>query len=46
MRIAYVTTDEVNQALAARMAAKCGAIICHLLPKRSASGRPVRRGPL
>ena len=32
MRIGYVATDEVNQALAARMAAKCGAIICHLRP--------------
>jgi len=32
MRIGYVATDEVNQALAARMAAKCGAIICHLHP--------------
>ena len=33
MRIGYVTTDEVNHALAARMAAKCGAIICHLCPR-------------
>jgi hypothetical protein len=33
MRIAYVTTDEVNQALAAKMAAECGAVICALLPK-------------
>src|SRR4051812_3817540 len=32
MRIACATTDEVNQALAAQMAAKCGAIICHLRP--------------
>ena len=32
MRIAYVAIDEVNQALADRMAAKCGAIICHLRP--------------
>ena len=32
MRIGYVATDEVNQALAARMAAKCGAINCHLRP--------------
>ena len=32
MRIGYVATDEVNQALAARMAAKCGATICHLRP--------------
>jgi hypothetical protein len=33
MRIGYVATDEVNHALAARMAAKCGAIICHLRPR-------------
>ena len=32
MRIAYVATDEVNQALAAQMADKCGAIVCHLRP--------------
>jgi hypothetical protein len=32
MRIAYVVTDEVNQTLAPRMAAECGAIICHLRP--------------
>jgi hypothetical protein len=32
MRIAYVATDEVNQALAAQMAAPCGAIVCHLSP--------------
>jgi hypothetical protein len=32
MRIAFVATDEVNQTLAARMAAKCGAIVCHLRP--------------
>jgi hypothetical protein len=32
MRIAYMTTDEVNQALAAQMAAECGAVICTLLP--------------
>ena len=31
MRIAYVSTDEVNQSLAERMAAKCGAVICKLL---------------
>jgi hypothetical protein len=35
MRIAYMTTDEVNQALAAKLAAKCGAVICALLPKDS-----------
>ncbi len=32
MRIAYVATDEVNQALAARMADECGAVSCHLRP--------------
>jgi hypothetical protein len=32
MRVAYASTDEVNQALAARMADECGAIICHLRP--------------
>jgi hypothetical protein len=32
MRIAYVNIDEVNQELAVRMAAKCGAIICGLAP--------------
>jgi hypothetical protein len=33
MRIAYVNIDEVNQDLAARMAAKCGAVVCGLLPQ-------------
>jgi hypothetical protein len=32
MRVAYATTDEVNQALAAQMAAECGAIICDRRP--------------
>ncbi len=32
MRIAYMTTDEVNQSLAAEMAADCGADICPRLP--------------
>jgi hypothetical protein len=32
MRIAYITTDEVNQALVARLVAECGAVICTLLP--------------
>lgn len=32
MRIAYLTTDEVNQALAAQMAAECGAVISARLP--------------
>ena len=33
MRIAYVSTDEVDQALAAQMAAECGAVVCTLLPQ-------------
>ena len=33
MRIAYVSIDEVNQALAEQMAAECGAVVCNLLPK-------------
>jgi hypothetical protein len=33
MRIAYVNTDEVDQALAAQMAAECGAVVCTLLPQ-------------
>lgn len=33
MRIAYATTDEVNQALAARVAAEFGAVISTRLPK-------------
>jgi hypothetical protein len=33
MRIAYVSTDEVNQAWASQLAAKCGALICSLRPK-------------
>jgi hypothetical protein len=33
MRIAYVAADEVNQTLAARMAAECGAIIRRLSPE-------------
>jgi hypothetical protein len=32
MRIAYVNTDEVNQDLASRMAAKCGAVVSVVLP--------------
>jgi hypothetical protein len=32
MRIAYMSTDEVNQALAAQRAAECGAVICARLP--------------
>jgi hypothetical protein len=32
MRIAYMTTDEVNENLAAEMAAECGADICARLP--------------
>jgi len=30
MRIAYASTDEVNQDLAERMAAECGAVVCKL----------------
>ncbi len=33
MRIAYIATDEVNQALAAQMATQCGAIVCHQRPE-------------
>src|SRR3954471_9312014 len=33
MRIAYATTDEVNQALAMQLAEECGAVIHGLLPK-------------
>src|SRR5262245_51930859 len=33
MRIAYVSTDEVNQALVAQTAAECGAVVCTLVPK-------------
>jgi hypothetical protein len=33
MRIAYVNIDEVNRDLAARMAAKFGAVVCELLPQ-------------
>src|SRR5689334_22481470 len=33
MRIAYVSTDEVDQALVARIAAECGAAVCTRLPK-------------
>jgi hypothetical protein len=32
MRIAYITTEEVNQNLAAGMAGKCGAYVCARLP--------------
>ena len=32
MRLAYATTDEVNQALATQMAAACGAVVCHIRP--------------
>jgi hypothetical protein len=35
MRIAYMTTDEVNRASAAQMAGECGAFICALAPKDS-----------
>jgi hypothetical protein len=33
MRIAYVSIDEVNQALAARIAAEFGAVVCRVAPK-------------
>jgi hypothetical protein len=33
MRIAYIDTDEVNQAVAAQMAKKLGAVVCALNPK-------------
>jgi hypothetical protein len=33
MRLAYVSTDEVDQALAAQMAAECGAEVCTRLPQ-------------
>ena len=33
MRIAYVNIDEVNRDLAARMAAKFGAVVYELLPQ-------------
>ncbi len=32
MHLAYATTDEVNQDLAARLAAACGAVVCHFRP--------------
>ena len=32
MRLAYATTDEVNQALAIRMSAAFGALVCRLRP--------------
>jgi hypothetical protein len=35
MRIAYMTNDEVNRALAVRLAGECGAVICALGPKDS-----------
>ena len=35
MRIAYMTTDEVNRTSAAQMAGECGAFICALAPRDS-----------
>jgi hypothetical protein len=32
MRLGYATTDEVNQALATRVGAECGAVVCRLRP--------------
>jgi nitrate reductase cytochrome c-type subunit len=37
MRIAYMTNDEVNRALAAQMAGECGAFLCALAPTESPS---------
>jgi hypothetical protein len=37
MRIAYISTDEVNQALAGRMAAASGAVLDVLLPQDGAA---------
>jgi hypothetical protein len=33
MRIAYLTTDEVNESLAQEMALECGVTLCPLAPK-------------
>jgi len=33
MRIAYMTSDEVNRALAGKMAARYGAVVCNPVPK-------------
>ena len=33
MRIAYVSTDEVNQNLVERIAAECGVVLCKQLPE-------------
>jgi hypothetical protein len=33
MRIAYLTTDEVNEQLALQMAVECGVTLCPLAPK-------------
>jgi hypothetical protein len=33
MRIAYMTTDEVNQALVAQLVTECGAVVCTLVPR-------------
>ncbi len=35
MRIAYVSTDEVNQNLVERIAAECGVVLCKQLPEDS-----------
>ncbi len=40
MRIAYLTTDEVNQALAAHLVAECSAVVCTLLPKDPSPAGP------
>jgi hypothetical protein len=36
MRIAYLTTDDVNAALAAQLAADCGLSLCQLAPQGAA----------
>ena len=38
MRIAYMNTDEVNQALAGQIALACGAVVRTVLPKDPAPG--------
>jgi hypothetical protein len=40
MRIAYMTIDEVNQALAAHLVAECSAVVCTLLPKHPSPAGP------
>jgi hypothetical protein len=35
MRLAYVTADEVNLALATQMAGACGAVVCRVQPEEA-----------